>query len=100
MVLGIDLGGTKIYGVVADFNGNLHEEIHLEHHETKAEESLALLCDVIDQLLAFAADTGLPVWGIGLGVPGVIEAETGVVKIAPALGLVLAETETPGCQTQ
>jgi glucokinase-like ROK family protein len=85
LVLGIDLGGTKIYGAVADFDGNLLHEIRKDHHGTKAADSLELLCSVIDQLLAFAKETRLPVRGIGVGVPGVVQTDTGVVKIAPAL---------------
>jgi len=85
LVLGVDLGGTKIYGAVADFNGNLLHEVRLDHHETKSEGSLELLCDVIDQLLDFAGETGLPVRGLGVGVPGVVQPETGIVRIAPAL---------------
>ncbi|MCJ7702068.1 MAG: ROK family transcriptional regulator [Anaerolineales bacterium] len=85
LVIGIDLGGTKIYGAVADFNGDLLHEIRFDHHETQEEESLDLLCEVIDQLLAFAQTTTLPVRGIGIGVPGVVQPDTGIVSIAPAL---------------
>ena len=83
LVIGIDLGGTKIYGAVADFNGHLLHEIRLGHHETQAEESLDLLCEVIDQLLAFARTTEMRIRGIGIGVPGVVQTDTGVVSIAP-----------------
>jgi glucokinase len=85
LVIGIDLGGTKLYGAVADFNGKILHEIREEHHETKAEESLKLLCRIIDQLLSFSTTTGFPVRGIGIGVPGVVQPDTGVVSIAPAL---------------
>jgi glucokinase len=85
LVLGIDLGGTKIYGAVADFNGEIIHEFRMEQHRTKADESLELLCSVIDRLLSHAEGTGLPVRGIGIGVPGVVQPDTGVVSIAPAL---------------
>lgn len=85
LVLGIDLGGTKIYGAVANFNGELLHEIRFDNHQTLAEESLEILCKVIDQLLVFAQSTNLPVRGIGIGVPGVVQPDTGIVSIAPAL---------------
>ena len=85
LVLGIDMGGTKIYGAVADFNGNLLHEIRLDDHQTKAEDNLDLLCSVIDQLLEYTQGTHLPIRGIGVGVPGIVKPDTGVVKIAPAL---------------
>jgi glucokinase len=88
LVLGIDLGGTKIYGAVADFNGKIHHEIRFDHNESQAEESLDILCTVIDQLLEFAQATQLPIRGIGIGVPGVVQPDTGVVSIAPALNWV------------
>ena len=86
LVIGIDLGGTKIYGAVANYNGEILHEIREEHHQTRAEESLELLCAIIDQLLAFAESTSIPVRGIGIGVPGVVQTDTGIVSIAPALG--------------
>ena len=85
LVLGIDLGGTKIYGAVANFNGELLHEVRFDYHQTQAEESLELLCTVVDQLLIFAQNTNLPVKGIGIGVPGVVQPDTGIVSIAPAL---------------
>ncbi len=85
LVLGVDLGGTKIYGAVANLNGELLHEIRIEQHESQAEESLDLLCTVIDQLFDFARAMQLPVRGIGVGVPGVVQPDTGVVGIAPAL---------------
>lgn len=85
LVLGVDLGGTKIYGAVADLNGRLLHEIRFDQHHTQAEDSLELLCNVIDQLLAYADSTNLPVRGIGVGVPGVVQPDSGIVNIAPAL---------------
>jgi glucokinase len=85
LVIGIDLGGTKIYGAVANLNGELLHEVRVDHHQTQAEESFVLLCDMIDQLLAFALPTKLPLRGIGIGVPGVVQPDTGLVSIAPAL---------------
>ena len=85
LVIGIDLGGTKIFGAVADYNGTILHEIRVDHHDTQAEESLELLCAIIDQLLTYSESTGLPVRGIGIGVPGVVQPNTGIVSIAPAL---------------
>jgi len=85
LVIGIDLGGTKIYGAVADFNGQIHHEVRMDQHETKADESLELLYNVIDRCLAYAQQTDLQVRGIGIGVPGVVQPDTGIVTIAPAL---------------
>jgi glucokinase len=85
LAVGVDLGGTKIFGAVADFNGKFLHEIRVDNHETQAERSFEYLLEVIGQLLAFAHSTGLGIKGIGVGVPGVVEPDTGSVSIAPAL---------------
>ena len=86
LCIGLDLGGTKLYGGVADLNGNIMHEEHIAHHQTQADESLQLLYEFIDKLLEYVNDTGLPLLGIGLGVPGTIDQTTGNVKLAPSLG--------------
>jgi glucokinase-like ROK family protein len=84
-IIGIDLGGTKIFGAVADLNGDILQELYFEHHQTRSVESLQVVCHVIDELQRVATQKGLPVRGIGIGVPGIIIPETGVVSFAPAL---------------
>jgi glucokinase len=86
LILGVDLGGTKIYGAVANLNGEIVHEVHFTHGQSQAEESLGVVCQVIDSLLAFTRTTPLPVRGIGIGVPGVVQAADGNVILAPALG--------------
>lgn len=84
-VIGIDLGGTKIYGALSDLNGNLLHEIRFEHHQTRSEESMQVVFHVIDQLVEEAIKRKLPLRGIGIGVPGITDPISGVVSLAPAL---------------
>lgn len=86
LCIGLDLGGTKLYGGVADLNGKIIYEERISHNQTQAEESFQVLCEFIDKLIEFANGTGQPLLGIGLGVPGATDRETGNVKIAPSLG--------------
>ncbi|NSW52260.1 MAG: ROK family protein [Anaerolineae bacterium] len=86
LVLGVDLGGTKLYGAVATMDGNILYEIQVTHGQSTAEGSFTALCEGIDVLLAQAQTCGLPISGIGVGVPGVVDAEAGTVSFAPALG--------------
>src|SRR3989304_9976178 len=85
-IIGIDLGGTKIYGAVVDFNGKIHHEMYFDHHQTQADESVQVVFHVIDRLLSTASLAGLKLCGIGIGVPGITIPETGIVCLAPALG--------------
>jgi DNA-binding Lrp family transcriptional regulator len=71
LILGVDLGGTKIFGAVADLDGIIHYETHFEHHQTHSEESLDVVYQVLDELTKQAGQMNLPVRGIGIGVPGI-----------------------------
>ncbi len=78
---GIDLGGTKIEGVVLDPTAPDHPVCRLRV-PTEAEKGydhilgqIAKVCDLI------RAETGLPLPGqIGMGTPGVIDPKTGKLK--------------------
>ena len=59
-VIGIDLGGTKFYGALANIGGEILHEVSLEHHETTGEESLALVIGMIDELLGHVRE-GQPI---------------------------------------
>lgn len=85
LVIGVDLGGTKLYGAVADLTGAILHEVHIPHHQTQSEESFSLLCTLIDALAVYARGTGLPLRGLGVGVPGFINSQTGRVDLAPSL---------------
>jgi len=85
LVLGIDLGGTKIYGAVANLNGEILYETHFTHHQCQAEESFHVLCAVVEKLLESSPKPGYKVHGIGIGVPGMVDHSAGVVRFAPSL---------------
>jgi glucokinase len=93
--IGIDLGGTKIYGV------------RLEDHDVRAEAKGKTPTQggplgVVDAIAKVVAELGAePGDVIGVGAPGVIDVDKGVVRAAPnlpgwiepfALGPALAET--------
>ena len=84
LVIGLDLGGTKLYGAVADLNGAILHELHISHHQTQSEESYELLCGLLDELMVFARESGKHLRGVGVGVPGVV-SPSGQVELAPSL---------------
>jgi glucokinase len=84
-IIGIDLGGTKIYGAVADLDGRILYEMNFDHHQNQAEECLQVVFQIIDALLKITDHKGLLLRGIGIGVPGVVSPETGMVSFAPAM---------------
>jgi glucokinase len=85
VVLGIDMGGTDLYGAIADLGGNILDEASLSLTETSSEASFIFLTALIDKLLASAKVEGRRVRGIGVGAPGVTLHEEGIVTWAYAL---------------
>jgi glucokinase-like ROK family protein len=85
VVIGIDLGGTKIFGAIADLGGNILDEVNVSRHGVSGEESYRRLVELIDTLLASPKLQDRRIRGIGVGVPGVTMHSTGVVAWAPSL---------------
>jgi len=88
-VLGIDLGGTKMYGTVADLCGNIQHRLYVPHQaegEADGDAYIEKLIDFIHQLLDAPRPPGQAIRGIGVGVPGITKVPDGVVVWAPALG--------------
>ena len=80
--IGIDLGGTKILGALFDESGKI---LHKSKKKTKTKEGIKAvetqLFSVIDELLK--ANKKEEIKAIGIGVPGLVDTKTGVVKFAP-----------------
>lgn len=88
-IVGVDLGGTKIYGTVADLQGNVQHSLYRTHEENQATvggDYLEGLCHFIEQLLAAPRPDGQIIRGIGVGAPGVTLVPEGIVTWAPSLG--------------
>jgi glucokinase-like ROK family protein len=85
VVLGVDLGGTKMYGAISDLGGNIIEELDTGRHGTSGEESYGRLVALIDTLLDSPRLQGRKVRGIGVGAPGITRHKEGVVKWAYTL---------------
>ncbi|HEX7975069.1 MAG TPA: ROK family transcriptional regulator [Anaerolineales bacterium] len=85
VVIGIDLGGTKMFGTVADLSGNIQVEEYITWNGDQA-NSLNRVCDLVERLLAAPRPDGQSIRGIGIGAPGITLYEEGVVSWAPGLG--------------
>ncbi len=85
-VVGVDLGGTKLFGTVADLAGNIQNELYLPWGNGAQQDSLDRLCEVIAKLLEAPRPAGQKIRGIGIGAPGITLKEEGIVTWAPSLG--------------
>jgi glucokinase len=78
LTVGVDLGGTKCLGVVADRSGTVRDELRVPTPRGK-EATLAVLGDVAAELMARHG-----IGGVGVGVPGLVDG-AGVLRYAPNL---------------
>jgi glucokinase-like ROK family protein len=85
VVLGVDMGGSKLFGAVSDLGGKLIDEVNLGQQGTTGEDSYNRLTSVIDALLASPKLEGRRVRGIGVGAPGITLHTEGIVKWAYSL---------------
>ena len=85
VVLGVDLGGTKIYGALSNLGGCVIDELSIDRHATQGEECYEKLTAFIDTLLASPKLEGRTVRGIGVGAPGITLHVEGIVKWAYSL---------------
>ncbi len=85
VVLGVDMGGTKIYGAISEIDGHIIDEVTMEREGASGEACYALLTKLIDDLLARPGLYDRRVRGIGVGAPGITHHQEGIVKWAYAL---------------
>ncbi len=85
-VVGVDLGGARMFGTVADLSGAVQHEMYLPRDDQSPEENLERLCELIERLLDAPRPPGQRIRGIGIGAPGLTLSPEGVVVWAPSLG--------------
>jgi predicted NBD/HSP70 family sugar kinase len=85
-VVGLDLGGSKLFGTVADLGGNIQSEIYRPWISDDPAETLEQVLDLISELLAQPRPPHQHIRGIGVGAPGVTLSRSGVITWAPSLG--------------
>jgi len=86
LAVGVDIGGTKVAFVLIDEQGSVLAQYQLlTNVEDGTEAVLDRIAQGIQVLLARAEQ---PIAGIGIGSPGYIDCETGIVHAAVNLGWV------------
>ncbi len=82
-IIGLDLANREFQGGVFDLRGNLIHRESVAADDQKGEAALALVYELIDHL---TQKTSRPLLGIGIGTPGVIDIQLGVIRTALNLG--------------
>jgi glucokinase len=100
-VIGMDLGGTKILATVVDAGGRMVAESKMKTHADQGPDAvIARIADTARQAARKARLDWAKIQGVGIGAPGPMNPETGVVFNPPnlpgwdeiALGPQLADT--------
>jgi glucokinase len=83
--IGVDLGGTNLRIAAVDQQGTLLEKITLGTQVALGRDQVVNdMCDAIQRLVGKYHHAGSLI-GIGIGVPGIIDMETGMVHESPNL---------------
>lgn len=85
-VVGIDLGGTKINGALADLEGRVLSQYTLPTGASDGDKAvLNRIFEVIEKVISEAGKTNEDIKAIGIGSPGPLDAENGVIIETPNL---------------
>jgi predicted NBD/HSP70 family sugar kinase len=82
--IGLDIGATKTLGVLVDADGRVLEQVR-EATEPGPDGVVRTAARVVAHL--GAATDGAPATSVGLGIPGLVDVERGMVKHAVNLGV-------------
>lgn len=85
-VIGIDLGGTKISGALADLDGKILSQYTISTNAIEGEQAvLGRIIEVIEKVMLKAKKTNDDIKAIGIGSPGPLDARKGVIIVTPNL---------------
>lgn len=85
-VIGIDLGGTKINGVVTDLNGEVLSQYTIPTNADQGEKVvLDRIIQVIDNIIETSGKNISEIKAIGIGSPGPLDAKKGIIITTPNL---------------
>src|SRR5271166_5952817 len=83
--IGVDLGGTNLRIAAVDEQGQLVEKVTLGTKVSLGRDHvIGDMCEAIQQMAGKFRDSA-PLLGIGIGVPGIIDMQTGLVRESPNL---------------
>jgi len=84
--IGVDLGGTNLRVAAVDTAGTLLETITTNTAVARGRDSVIdEMCDAIEELRARHGKKQDAIAGIGIGVPGIIDMERGMLRESPNL---------------
>lgn len=76
-IIGVDLASNEFQGAVVNLRGHIRHQTCLPVENRDGDAALSLVYNLIDTLLEH---TDAPVLGIGIGSPGLIDPQNGVIR--------------------
>lgn len=78
-LIGLDLANSQFRGAVVNLRGEIRHRVSIPVQERDGAAALALVHQLLDELVESA---GTPILGVGIGTPGLMDAEHGIVRTA------------------
>ncbi len=78
-VIGIDLASDEFRGALVNLRGGIQHQLHYSIDEGTGKQALKIVYKLIDELIKAATQ---PIIGIGIGAPGIMDTENGIVITA------------------
>ncbi len=85
-IIGIDLGATYIRGALVDLNANFIYEIQIPTEINKGYYSIKEKVINVIGKLQNRKEGNSKIWGIGIGVAGLVDSKTGIIESSPDFG--------------
>jgi glucokinase len=80
VLIGVDVGGTTMSGGLVTPGGEVLSTVQTDTHRDGPGTALEDLLRIIDELMSQALERGLSIGGIGVGLPGIVDADAGLMK--------------------
>ncbi len=78
-LISVDLASHEFQGAVVNLRGQIINKVSLHVGESKGEDALKLVFELIDKLIDLAV---MPIIGIGIGSPGLVDPISGTIEYA------------------
>ncbi|MBI9044175.1 MAG: ROK family transcriptional regulator [Anaerolineaceae bacterium] len=84
-VISVDLGGLHMMGAIINIGGEILYSESTSEEGNSADQNCEKLIDLIKSLLEIAENRCIHIMGCAIGVPGIVQRESGLIQIAPGL---------------
>ena len=94
--IGILFEGDELRAGLVNLSGEIVKKIKISMLKTFTSDSGELIVDIINQL---TDNSGIPILGVGLGLPGVVNTERNIIYFAPLIGITKPTDYTNLCMS-